>query len=423
MAARDMIDRLQATREQPVSSAEAPSMVSLFSGAGGMDVALERAGWRTIVATDHDPTCMDTLAKSQAAAIEVRGKRGVTHLDGAALITADARELSAADLRPRGAGSTWVPDLVVGGPPCQPWSSAGLQKGFSDDRGQLIEHMFRLVDELKPRMVLFENVRGLLTAVGPTGRPGEVVTLIKSAYEDMGYATTFATLNAADYGAAQRRVRFYMMATRKHELPVFPPATHDRRAGNALFGELEPWRSLQDLLSEFPEPDEVDVVKPAVGKEEVLAALDPGTGVKTGGKVENNRPSGHWGYRQDSFLADLTVPSRTIRAASTPDWIRLPAGGHRRLTWRECAALQGFPAQWQFQGAPTARFRQIGNAVQADVVEVLGRALLDSLQRGPRRARPQSHPFPAEFSKRVQYTIAEHRTNSEHRVRVRATVD
>ena len=280
--------------------------------------------------------------------------------------------------------------------------------------------MFRLVGELKPRMVLFENVRGLLTAVGPTGRPGEVVDLIKHSFEDMGYATTFATLNAADFGAAQRRVRFYMMAVLMHELPDFPAPTHNRRSDNTLFNVLKPWRTLREVLMDDPDPD--DVVRPTGDRVAALEALEVGTGLRTGGKIENNRPSGHWGYRQDSFLADSSLPSRTIRAASTPDWIRLEDGSLRRLTWRECAALQGFPTDWQFQGTATSRFRQIGNAVQVDAVTALGSTLIQSLLRGPARSAPQSHPLPAEFSKRVNYTVAEHRTNGEHRVRVRAAI-
>ena len=280
--------------------------------------------------------------------------------------------------------------------------------------------MFRLVGELKPQMVLFENVRGLLTAVGPTGRPGEVVDLIKNSFEDMGYATTFATLNAADYGAAQRRVRFYMMAVLKHELPEFPAPSHSRHSDGALFETKLPWRTLNEVLD--PNPDPSDVVRPAGDRGKALEELEVGTGLRTGGKVENNRPSGHWGYRQDSFLADPSLPSRTIRAASTPDWIRLSDGSLRRLTWRECAALQGFPADWQFQGTPTARFRQIGNAVQVDAVKALATALINSLHSGPATDAPKSHPLPAEFAKRVNYTVAEHRTNGEHRVRVRAAV-
>jgi DNA (cytosine-5)-methyltransferase 1 len=402
----------------------APSVVSLFAGAGGTDVGLERAGWHTTLATDINADCMATLRKAQVACIPVLGRPEVRHLEATRLEVADVRELSAADLRPSDASSRWRPDLLAGGPPCQPWSSAGLQKGLKDERGDLLHEFIRIAAELNPRFIFFENVRGLVTAIGESGRPGEVVESIKKSFDDLGYATTFATLNAADYGAAQRRVRLYMLASRDHNLPVFPQPTHERiKPGKpALITEYKEWIGLGDFLSSLPPVDSVEYVRPTPEREAQLSELAPGTGLRTGGRVENNRPSGHWGYRQDSFVADLNLPSRTIRAASTPDWIRLSDGTHRRLAWPECAALQGFPVEWPFQGTLASKFRQIGNAVQADMAELLGRALLTSLLQGAPSQPPRSLALPDEFDRRVRYTASEHRINGAHRVRVRASV-
>ncbi|WP_418608258.1 DNA cytosine methyltransferase [Georgenia sp. SUBG003] len=136
------------------------------------------------------------------------------YLEHARLIEEDVQEISASDLRPSRVRRDWRPDILVGGPPCQPWS-AGHQKGLNDPRGKLIAHYLRLIDEASPRLVLFENVRGLVTALGATGTPGEVLRSIQSDLADMGYASRVATLNAADYGAAQRRVRLLLMATRE----------------------------------------------------------------------------------------------------------------------------------------------------------------------------------------------------------------
>lgn len=399
-----------------------PSVVSLFAGAGGTDVGLERAGWRTALATDIDAACMATLDAAKQARILVEGQEDATYLRGAALKIADVRDISGEDLKPEGASVDWRPDLLTGGPPCQPWSSAGLQKGLQDERGQLIDHFVRMADELKPHFVLFENVRGLVTAIGRNGKPGEVLTGIKESFEDIGYATAFATLNAADYGAAQRRVRLYMIATCDYRLPAFPEPTHARGEDLDLFSMRKSWVDLRSFIEDLPFPAQADIVRPSQEKEAELSALRPGTGLKTAGRTESNRPGGHWGYRQDSFVADLNLPSRTIRAAATPDWIRLPDGTHRRLTWRECAALQGFPYEWPFQGPVTSKFRQIGNAVQADMAEVLGRSILVSLQGGQLRQKPRSTDMPAEFGRRIKYTTAEHRTNGSHRVRVRASV-
>lgn len=401
---------------------EVPRVVSLFAGAGGFDVGLERAGWETVVATDIDTGCIKTLQAAQEHKITVRGWPNRFHLQSAVIKAADVRDLSGSDLKPPGAARDWQPDLLVGGPPCQPWSSAGLQKGFTDEQGDLIHHFIRLTAELRPRFVLFENVRGLVTAIGKTGRPGEVLRGIQRAFEDISFATSFATLNSADYGAAQRRVRLFMFASSEYELPAFPKKTHYRRGKDSTGPCSKNWIRLADFLAGLPSVSPDEVVRPSPKRAAELATLQPGTGIRTSGRIENNRPGGHWGYRQDSFIANPNLPSRTIRAATTPDWIRLPDGTHRRLTWSECAALQGFPSVWPFDGTVTSKFRQIGNAVQADVAEALGRVLLAALRPDNLAHRPESRPLPTELGERIRYTRAEHRTNGSHRIRVRASV-
>lgn len=400
----------------------APTVVSLFSGAGGLDVGLEQAGWDTVVATDFDRDCVTTLTDTKAGRLRILRSRGRRYLENAEILEADIADVAAADLRPT-RSKRWRPDLLAGGPPCQPWSSAGLQQGFSDPRGQLMHHFIRLVDELRPRFVLMENVRGLVTATGPTGMPGEALGLIQSSLEEIGYASAVGMLNAADFGAAQRRVRLFLVASSDHRLPEFPDPTHaDPEKPTLLNGHRKQWVTLSELLSTLPPPAPEDVVRPAGDKGRQLAKLEPGKGLRTPGRVESNRPGGHWGYRQDSFLADPSLPSRTIRAATTPDWIRDEDGRLRRLTWRECAALQGFPDGWRFSGTVASRFRQIGNAVQPMSARAMGRVILESLEAGRLRTPPVSPPWPAEFHRRVRYTAAEHRVNGAHRVRVRAEV-
>lgn len=395
-------------------------MIDLFCGAGGLTVGLETAGWSTVAAVDVDRDCMSTLQATRAVSVEVAEQPGRVHLAGAALLHSSVAELAGRDLRPAGADARWRPDLLAGGPPCQPFSSAGKQRGVEDPRGQLFVEFVRLTEELRPRFVLFENVRGLLTAKTPDGRSGGVLRLVQRSFEEIGYACRFAAVNAADYGAPQRRVRLFMLAARDRRLPQFPVATHSRNPEPGLDGTVpKPWPTLAEFLAEHPEPDSADVVRPTGARARDLIALTPGTGLRTGGTVEANRPGGHWGYRQDSFLADLTLPARTIRAASTPDWVRLGDGSMRRLTWREAAGLQGFPSAWQFQGTLASRFRQIGNAVQGHVARSLGETLLAELRSGA-ATRPVSPPWPAEFHRRIVYTQREHDVNGEHRAAARS---
>ncbi|GBD47072.1 DNA-cytosine methyltransferase [Methylopila sp. Yamaguchi] len=284
-------------------------------------------------------------------------------------------------------------------------------KGLDDPRGQLFKEFVRIAAETRPRFILFENVAGLVTAKGAHGDVGGILREIQSEFENLGYACRFDLLNAADFGAAQRRVRLYMIAAYKETPPHFPLPSHCRDGSQSL----SPWRTLGQFLAAQRAPDAADVVRPKGRRVAELMALKPGTGLRSVGLVEANRPSGHWGYRQDCFVADLTVPSRTIRAASTPDWLRTSQADLRRLTWRECAGLQGFPTDWVFDGRSLAsRFRQIGNAVQGDIGRAIGRELF-AAAHSVGRGNGKSVGWPSCFSKRVRYTEMEEITNGAHR--------
>lgn len=365
-----------------------------------------------MTAVDNDADCIETLIASKAKGISIAGWKDRHYLEAANLMCRDLTDVTASDLRPKRASAQWRPDLLAGGPPCQPFSSAGRMRGLDDPRGRLFQHFVRLASELRPRFILFENVAGLVTARSPKGKPGGVLQTVQQAFEQIGYACRFALLNAADYGAPQRRVRLYMIAASNEALPEFPSPTHERGAHNS--NDLKLWVSLRAFLAERPKPDTSDVVRPSARRLPELMRLTPGTGVRATGIVEANRPGGHWGYRQDCFLADLGLPARTIRAASTPDWILLPGQGLRRLTWRECAGLQGFPPAWEFVGTNASRFRQIGNAVEGHVGRAIARVFsLASLNK--QAANPASPPWPPAFHKRVRYTAMEDAVNGSHR--------
>jgi DNA (cytosine-5)-methyltransferase 1 len=390
-----------------------PSLVSLFTGAGGLDIGLELAGFSTIAAVDSDSDCVRTLLANKG-----RHSSGPHKLlADATLLCAKIEDVKPEHLRPKNSGKHWVPDLLAGGPPCQPFSSAGNMLALSDPRGRLFEHFVRIADGLRPRLILFENVRGLVTARGPSGEPGEALALVKKGFESIGYSVRFSLLNSADFGAPQRRVRLFMLATSCTSLPTFPLPTHSEESF-PLFA-LHPWVTLgQCIANRLPAmPDEIE--QPSEELARKLATLPPGSGLKSPGARETTRPGGHWGYKQGTFIADLARPARTVTAATTQDWIWDLQGRLRRLTWRECSDIQGFPSDWEFYGNKASRYRQIGNAVPVVFGLALGKELLAALNQ-PVRGKVESAPLPDEFTSAIQYTKKEHRRNgpSRHAVRV-----
>jgi len=390
--------------------------VSLFAGAGGLDLGLEQAGFTTLSAVDNDLDCVRTLRDNQSA--KIPHSDGRVYLEGTRILQADIEKLEAQSLLTVRTHHPVILDLLAGGPPCQPFSSSGKLLSMADPRGRLFEHFVRLADAMKPRVILFENVRGLVTARGPSNEPGEVLGLVKQAFERIGYATTFALLNAADFGCPQRRVRCFMLATRNAELPIFPGPTHAESPPKDLFGDLAKWVSLGDYLAESPRPAPEEIVRPTERLAALLKHVAAGSGLKSAGARESTRPGGHWGYRQGTFIADPDQPARTVTASASQDWIRLPDGTLRRLTLRECAGLQGFPPEWRFAGPVASQFRQVGNAVPTVSGRVLGEALIEVL-RGPEVPKPASAPFPRDFTSAITYTKREQARNGESRRKAR----
>jgi DNA (cytosine-5)-methyltransferase 1 len=394
-----------------------PSLVSLFCGAGGLDIGLEQAGFETVCASDWEDDCIATLRLNKQKGIRVEGNPRRRYLSSASIVQADIADLRGDDLRPASSSDGWRPDVLAGGPPCQPFSSSGAQRSVLDKRGRLFEHFVRLADDLRPHVILFENVRGLVTARGPSGAPGEVLQLVRQAFEDIGYATRFELLNAADFGCPQRRVRLFMVATQDRALPEFPPPTHGQKPMRDLFGSVAAWVTLRDFLASRNPPNADEVVRPSEKLAPLLADLDPGSGLKSPGRKEATRPGGHWGYKQGTFIADLSLPARTVTAASTQDWIKQSGGDLRRLTLSECAALQGFPAEWEFSGTKTSKFRQIGNAVPSVFGKVIGECIARVLQEPVATVGPQSVPFPQHMDAAIRYTRRDHERNHASRTR------
>jgi DNA (cytosine-5)-methyltransferase 1 len=384
-----------------------PSYISLFSGAGGLDLGLEQAGWSTRYASDIDPCAVETLLLNQ----QLSG----CYLKEAVVEQADVRFLNGADILAKAGARRGDVPLLAGGPPCQSWSSAGHQLGMSDPRGQLLFDFVRLAGQLDVRWIMFENVRGLLTARGPDGVPGSALALLRKTLLSAGFQTHVELLNAADYGVPQRRVRLVIFGYRTGDPLAFPRPTHSRTL--TADSELQPWVPLSSAINGVGPLAPSDVIKPTGMLAAQLVKLPPGSGVKSPGKAEATRPGGHWGYKQGAFVADTHLAARTVTANAQQDWVKDSVHGVRRLCPRECAAIQTFPAEWQFVGKRTDQYRLIGNAVPPLLAKALGKSLADHATD----YRPAAidlatlSPLAPKLQAAVAYTAKEEARNGESR--------
>lgn len=385
-----------------------PNFISLFSGAGGLDLGLESAGWDCLFATDIDPRAVETLKANKG--FDVGGGRGF--LEQAQTHQGDVCGLAGSDVLARTGHRRGEVTLLAGGPPCQSWSSAGHQLGFEDPRGQLIKEYLRVAAELDCRYLLFENVRGLVTARGADGVPGSALAWLREELFARGWQTHVELLNAADYGVPQRRVRVVLVGYRAGDAPEFPRPTHSKTPSR----NFKPWQTLAECLAAVPPPTLEEITHPTGKLAAELAAIPPGSGVKSPGKSEATRPGGHWGYKQGAFVTDPALPARTVTANAQQDWIKDPRLGLRKLTPRECAALQTFPSGWVVAGKRSDQYRLIGNAVPPHLAEVVGAALLSACEEPVQRRRWTAlAPLPEKLQSAINYTQREERRNGPSR--------
>ena len=378
------------------------NFISMFSGAGGLDLGFEQAGWKRCFASDFDADAVATLRANTS--VQYRSMVGQD----------DIRDLTASEVRARAGLAPGNLDAIVGGPPCQSWSSAGHQKGLADERGQLFRHFIKLANSLDPRFIVMENVRGLLTARGFDGEPGSALALLREDLRREGWQSKVSLLNAADYGVAQRRVRLFVIAYRSGDCPDFPEPTHSKELGLGL----KKWVSLKRRLVGLRIAED-DIIRPTPRLAAQLAQIEPGSGVKSPGKAEATRPGGHWGYKQGAFIADPELPARTVTASTAQDWIIDPEHGLRRLCPRECAAIQSFPATWKWEGRRASVYRQIGNAVPPKLAEAVAGSLAAHIEQKEapteRTCVTELAPLDLRLMAAIAYTKRDEARNGESR--------
>ncbi len=389
--------------------------VSIFTGAGGLDIGIERAGFDVLSTLEIHPSYCETVRNMKERRIAIPGTDR-TYFQHANVMQGDIRKISAQDML----GRRKTVDCLVGGPPCQAFSSAGKQDSIFDERGTLVYEYLRLLKEIRPKVFLFENVRGLVTAKGNSDEPGEVLKGLLKMFAELGYSCRASLLNSADYGSPQRRVRCFVLGSSIAAAPEIPLPTHMEHPVDSLFEKERRarWMTLGDYLKTSADMDKSHWILPTEKARAVLSGIPDGKGLKSPGVAEATRPNGHWGYRQGMFIADQSKPARTVTGSSSQDWIRLPDGTLRRLTLREVAGLQGFPPEWEFAGSIANQYQQVGNAVPTVFGEVLGKALIAYLQGGWKRAAQQrAIDISDDIERSIRYTKRDNARNGAFRAR------
>lgn len=368
------------------------SVISLYAGAGGLDYGFEAAGFRTRVAVEMNAECCATMRANRRWPVIEGDIHGVT----------TKQILDAANLRPGEA------DVLIGGPPCQPFSKAGYwargeTSRLDDPRAATLNAYMRVVEEAKPKVFLLENVEGLSYA----GKSEGVELLLEFVRQinkrtKSRYKPTFRVLNAADYGVPQLRYRFFMIAARDGAEFEFPAPTHASADGAlpSLFEQLPRHRTAWNALGDL-EVEDVDDLRMRGKWAALLPSIPEGENYLWHTDRGGGLPLFGWRRRFWSFLLKLAKdkPSWTIQAQPGPaigpfHWTS------RMLSMRELCRLQTFPDDVVITGGRIAVQRQLGNAVPSLLAEVLARAIRAQLLGGrpskgsPRLLPPNNTPTP-----------------------------
>jgi len=299
-------------------------IVSLFTGAGGLDLGLTLAGHDVIWANDFDKDCIETYK----------------HNIGAEIVLGPIQDIDSSSI-PTG-------DVVVGGFPCQGFSLANRLRFEDDERNRLYLEFLRVVREKKPKYFLAENVKGILSLA-----KGEAIKKIERDFSEAGYRVEKQLFNTANFGVPQTRQRVIIAGTRKDQSAdldyTFPSPTHDLKGNNGL----PKWVSIGQALADIPEPaDKHTLINHICSKY----------------KVTNRNFTGH-------RTTDPTKPSPTILARGNGKGgvcaIQHPEN-HRRMSIREQAIIQTFPNSFEFIGSMNSCYRQVGNAVPVNFGKALG---------------------------------------------------
>jgi DNA (cytosine-5)-methyltransferase 1 len=336
------------------------TFVDLFCGCGGLSYGFERAGHECLLGVDSDARALESFAHNHPHSKTFLG---------------DIRTLNSQKLSELIENKTV--DMIVGGPPCQGFSTVGAGNA-DDDRNMLFKEFVRVVKVLKPNVVLFENVTGIVASKNQF-----VLKSIFKEFTKMGFTMQARILSAEEYGVAEKRRRAIIIGVKNGEFN-FPEITHGSRGTFKTMTVKEVWRNLKSSSGEIFNHSKMAASKMKDIDLKRLSFIPSGCGIRYEKDEKKYLPKKLWwglnwnSLREKRFrqtrLQRLSwnKPSPTILTSRTSYY---HPKENRYLTCREAAACQSFPNDFLFFGTETSIFRQIGNAVPPLLAEKLGMAI------------------------------------------------
>lgn len=342
------------------------SVISFFSGGMGLDLGLIKAGLDLKIGQDFEKTCIDTI-----------------HANGHEAIIGDIRDIHPQDVLNHVGLNPGEPFLICGGPPCQPFSTAGKRLGINDPRGSLFMDYIRMIQCMRPRFFVMENVKGIVSAPLRTNSNEvidnkTVLDVILSEFNKLGYKTIYGILDAVNYGVPQFRERFVLIGSRDHEDIFLPMPTHFQKHQDLYYR----WKTLKDAIGDLNEEDNMECASFSEERMRFLKMIPEGGNWKNlpeddrivamGGAY--NSGGGKVGFyrRLDYNQPSPTLVTSPIQKSS----MFCHPVQDRPLSVREYARIQQFPDDWMFSGSTAAKYKQIGNAVPVGLGEAIGKSIL-----------------------------------------------
>ncbi len=370
--------------------------ISLFSGAMGLDIGIEKTErFKLLACVEKEPSICETIHQN---------REGGRLPDNLKIYEGDISEISPNQILEDCGLEVGELDLLIGGPPCQSFSTVGKRRTLQDPRGTLLWQFLRFVEVMQPKFFVIENVRGLVSAaihhrpiaerperggkpLNENEKPGSVVRLLAEDLQECGsaaYHMDCFEVNAVNYGAPQLRERAIFIGNRFNRKVDFPNPTHGPGVE-----DLRRWRTLRDAIGGSNNPGDV-IMDFSPRKKGYLKLVPEGANWRSLPEEIQKQSMGRawhakggrsgW-WRRLSFDLPcptlVTMPNHASTSLCHPTEVRA-------LSLKEYALIQEFPADWEFLGTPTQQYAQVGNAVPVRLGQVTGNVIssaLDDLAR------------------------------------------